>query len=202
MKISEMDLFGERFVVIECELKNVEIYQVKTFYYQRMTGIRPFRFSMSQDNCFFYFENSTDKTLAEVLQTGVTLNELHSMLNQMSLIFRESRDYLLYSDNFILDPRWIKVNTVSDSLRINLLYLPLKQGKAERFKSSLELLISILLKAFNELNDMEGFYYFIRLQDELQNSIEYFDIWYHLDTFLNGKEGIKSRKHDKPRNIQ
>jgi hypothetical protein len=188
MEFKEMELYHDKFVIVESLSQVIEMYQVKTFYYQLIPGIRRFRFSMSQDKSYLYYENKNVVSLTEYLLQGSNVNEVYRILEQVLLILEDCHNYLLYPENFCLHPSWIKIDKCKEELKVELLYLPFKPGTNDKYKEYLEQFVRSISKVFNELNEMEGFYYFIRLLEEFRENSTDIDINGHLTDFLKGKE--------------
>lgn len=188
MEYSELELYQDKFIVVECMTDLIEMYQMKTFYYQKIPGIRDFRYSMSQEKSFLYYENKSVVSFSEYLQGCPTVDEVYRILEQINLIIGSSYNYLLYPENFCLHPSWIRINKEEKELKIELFYIPFKEGCNTQYRSYIKQLVSCISKVFNELNDMEGFYYFVRLLDEFKDESFHVDIMEHLDYFLSGKE--------------
>ena len=188
LEYSELELYQDKFIVVECLTDLIEMYQMKTFYYQKIVGIRDFRYSMSQEKSFLYYENKSVISLSEYLQGCPKVEDIYRVLEQIKLIIASSYNYLLYPKNFCLHPSWIKVDQSEEELKVELFYIPFKEGCNVQYSSYIKQLVSCISKVFNELNDMEGFYYFVRLLDEFKDDEFEVDILAHLDHFLNGQE--------------
>jgi len=188
---SELELYQDKFIVVECLTESIEMYQMKTFYYQKIPGVRDFRYSMSQEKSYLYYENKSVLSLSEFLLKKPTVEEIYRILEQINLIIGGSYNYLLYSENFCLHPSWIKIDQINEELKVELFYIPFKKERNSQYGSYVKQLVSCISKVFNELNDMEGFYYFVRLLDEFKDDKFEINIKEHLDYFLNRKEKKK-----------
>lgn len=188
MEFSELELYQDKFIVVECLTDIIEMYQMKTFYYQKIAGVRDFRYSMSQEKSYLYYENKSVLSLSEYLQKSPTIEDIYRILEQINLIIGNSYNYLLYPENFCLHPSWIKIDKSKEELKVELFYIPFKKDCNSKYGNYVKQLVSVISKVFNELNDMEGFYYFVRLLDEFKDEAFKVDIKKHLDYFLKGKE--------------
>lgn len=195
MDVSEMEIYRDKFIVMECLSSSIEMYQVKTFYYQSIVGHRKFRFSMSQNKSYLYYDNKGIVSLNDFLQQKYTSNDLYRVLNQIHLILLESSNYLLYLTNYCLQPNWISIVQLENDLKVELLYLPFKENVNMKYMEHCECFVRTMSKAFNEVNDMEGFYYFIRLLDEFKDKDYTFELLQHLDYFLKRMESSLKKKH-------
>ncbi len=192
MEHKELELYKDKFIVFECLNDIVEMYQVKTFYYQRISGVRAFRYSMSQNKSFLYYDNKSENSLTEAANIGISLNDIYRLLEQVKLIIEDCHNYLLYPDNFCLHPSFIQVNREEKELKVELLYLPFKEKANDKYKKYMIQFISMISKLFNELNDMEGFYYFVRLIETLKEESEEFDICKNIELFIGHGNKKKS----------
>lgn len=191
MDYSELELYQDKFIVVECLTENIEMYQMKTFYYQKIPGVRDFRYSMSQEKSYLYYENKTVVSLSEFLQQKPNVTDIYRVLEQIKLIVSHCYDYLLYPNNFCLHPSWIKIDQSEEELSIELFYIPFKEGCNQQYNDYAKQFVSCISKVFNELNDMEGFYYFVRLLDEFKDEEFELDLTKHLEYFLEDKEKKK-----------
>ncbi len=171
MRISELNVYGEIARVIELSHEEVELYQVKMFYYQSISGIRPFQYSMSQVSSYIYYQKEQGEG---VLNLGQWMEKEGSVLNmiriieQIVLIIQESSTYLLYPRNFIPSQEEIMVDFNGESLNIQMMYIPICNFDEKDYLNYLIKFISHISRFFNRMNHMEGFYYFVRILEDLK----------------------------------
>jgi len=194
IEYSELELYKDKFIVVECLTEKIEMYQMKTFYYQKIPGIRDFRYSMSQEKSFLYYENESILSLTEFLKRQVSVTDVYRILEQIKLIIEDSYNYLLYPENFCLHPSWIKIDKSENKLKVEMFYIPFKENCNSQYEHYIKQFVTCISKAFNELNDMEGFYYFVRLLDEFKDENFKINIKEHLDYFLKGVNNKKKEK--------
>ena len=175
MTIKELSTYAEKARVYELPLVQIEMFQVKMFYYQKMQGVRPFRFSMSSVTGYLYFQDAKEKnqsTLQEFLDENSKVQDLLRILSQIKLIIDESSTFLLYPEMFIPDVNQIILSQNEDRLSVDLIYLPLQKDTDIQYKEFLITFITRVAKYYNQKNHMEGFYYFTRVLDELKRQSE------------------------------
>jgi len=195
MIISQMELYKDNFIIIETEIESMERYQIKSFYYQTISGIIPFRYSMSRQKSYMFMNNRLDLSLTNWMRKGLSKDEIYRILAQISLIIDDGKNYLLYEENFYLNPNWIFINKEADEIRVELAYIPFKKDCNEDYKLYEEQFVRCISKFFNEINEMEGFYYFVRLMDDIKDEVSEFTIRQHIEMFLNEIGGRKENRN-------
>ncbi len=162
---SMLEIQNDQFLILECETKNIEMYQMKIFYYRTIAGIKSFRFSMTEKKSYLYYPDKNKCSLNELAQQQLSCQELLRILEQIRLILIESKNNLLYDNNFSLRPEWIYIDKQGEQIKVELVYLPLKSKVQTGLKENYISFIRFVAKLFNEMNAMEYFYYFKRLDD-------------------------------------
>lgn len=186
----DLDIYNKKFIVLQFETSYIEMYQVKTFYYQSIQGIREFRYSMSQQKSFLYYPNGSATNLEQVLKEGLTRYELYRVLEQIKNIIENAVSYLLNHWSFVMNSQWVMVNKDEGSLRIELLYVPIKKldedfGFIKQKKQYEKRFLQQVATAFNQIDDMDGYYYFMR---SLEPENEVLDVYQCITVFLDRKE--------------
>lgn len=186
----DLDIYNKKFIVLQFLSKYIEMYQVKTFYYQSIQGIREFRYSMSQQKSYLYYPNSRKRNLHDTLAEGLSRKELYRIIEQIKSIIDHGESYLLYTWAFILNSQWILVEKQEEFIRLELLYVPMKEiEEAQSFMTQKvgyeRSFLQQLATAFNQVNDMDAYYYFMRTLDTGKSRI---DIYQCIKTFLERKE--------------
>lgn len=171
MTVKELTLYGEKAKVYEFPVEDIEFFQVKMFHYQNISGVRRFRFSMNKHTGYLYMDEldsvSEKVSLETFIEEGVSLGEMNRVLEQIRLIISESIGYLLYTENFLPDMQSIYISRQEDRLSGELLYLPVKRGTDIAYKEKLIQFMTRLTRFFSEKDDMDGFYFFARVLDDL-----------------------------------
>lgn len=167
-------VYQNGYLVFEESVQHIETYQMKSFYYQKIPGVREFRVSMASDRAYLYVPDVEETSFQKVAPT-LSKEELIRFIHGVCLILERMEDYLLYEEHCLLRPEWIQCDTTKGTLDIELLYLPLVQHAElevtddytmERDKKPL---LMLLAECFNRLNEMEGFYYFMQIKENLQS---------------------------------
>ncbi len=202
MKISELNVYGEAATVVELSHDEVELYQVKMFYYQSISGIRPFQYSMSQSTSYFYYQDKEGngiRKLSQWMESQGNVSDMVRIIEQMVLIIQESSAYLLYPLNFLPLEEEIIVDSSNQSLDIQMIYVPISDFSEQVYRNYLINFISRLSRFFNRMNHMEGFYYFVRVLEDLKGDQEQgndhskMNLLSIFQVFL---ENFDSRKHE------
>jgi len=179
-----LEIYRDKFEVLECQTEDIEMYQIKMFYYQSVPGLQSFRFSMSQNKSYLYYKNNNFLSLSQLIIQGVTLKEVYRILEQIKGIFDLSQKYLLYSENIQLNPSLIKISKEKTELSVECMYIPLKKQKQKKNNEDYEQLIGVLARVLNELNHMEGYYYFSRVYQDIKDGNDGLGFYKHLEYFL------------------
>lgn len=166
VRCSMLEIRDDQFLILECETENIEMYQMKIFYYRTIAGIKPFRFSMTEKRSYLYYPGKNKMSLVDLAEQNLSNKDLLRALEQIRLIIRESKNNLLYERNFALRPEWIYIDKRADQMKVELIYMPLKQGQKPILEETYRSFIRFVAKLFNEWNEMEYFYYFKRLDEE------------------------------------
>ncbi len=154
------------FLILECPTNEVEMYQMKLFYYRQIEGIKTFRFSMTEERSYLYFPDKGGYTLREAVQEGMSIQELMSVLKRICTILMESKNNLLYEKNFSLRPEWIYIERHKEGVEVELVYLPLKAKVSETLEEAYKAFIQFMTNTLSDLHEIELFYYFKRLEEE------------------------------------
>ena len=163
-----LEIRDDQFLILECETRCIEMYQMKIFYYRNITGIKPFRFSMTEKRSYLYYPDKNKSTFVDFVEKKLIAKDLFCILEQIYLIICESKNNLLYETNFSLRPDWIYIDKEAEQMKVELIYLPLKKDNNTDFKDNYKRFIQFIAKLFNELNEMEYFYFFKRLEENVQ----------------------------------
>jgi len=169
------------------------MYQVKSFYYQSIHGIRPFRFSMSKEKSFFYYEHNKSTCLSS-LAAKLEVEDLYRIIEQVLLTIKTCDEYLLYAENFCLSPDMIQCQWQDHHLDVQLLYLPYRQGCHKEYRNYLILFVGFLSKEFNRLEHMEGFYYFVQYLEELKENTTKYSFVDHINIFFDSRQSGNTEK--------
>jgi tRNA/tmRNA/rRNA uracil-C5-methylase (TrmA/RlmC/RlmD family) len=161
-----LEIRDDQFLILECETESIEMYQMKIFYYRTIAGIKAFRFSMTEKRSYLYYPEKNKTSLVDLVEQNLSNKELLRILEQIRLIIRESKNNLLYERNFALRPEWIYIDKCMDQMKVELVYMPLKQGQKPILEENYRSFVRFISKLFNEWNEMEYFYYFKRLDEE------------------------------------
>lgn len=185
-----LEIFQDKYTVIECKTEDIEMYQVKMFYYQSIPGLLPFRFSMSQNKSYLYYKNDQCFSLSDIFTYGFDKNDILRILEQLKVIYDLCRSYLLYEENIQIRPNRIKIKKEDNELNIQCMYIPLKRSNQtpehhKSYNEDYKQLISILAKMCNSLDYMEGYYYFTRLYQDLIEEKEETHLYKHFTCFLS-----------------
>ncbi len=166
VRCSMLEIRDDQFLILECETESIEMYQMKIFYYRTIAGIKAFRFSMTEKRSYLYYPEKNKTSLVDLVEQNLSNKELLRILEQIRLIIRESKNNLLYERNFALRPEWIYIDKCMDQMKVELVYMPLKQGQKPILEENYRSFVRFISKLFNEWNEMEYFYYFKRLDEE------------------------------------
>jgi len=186
-----LEIYRDKFEVLECQTDDIEMYQIKMFYYQTVPGLQSFRFSMSQNKSYLYYKNNNSLSLSQTIVQGITMKEVYRILEQIKGIFELSQQYLLYTENIQLNPNLIKISREKAELSVECMYIPLKKLKEKGYREDYEQVVGILARVLNELNHMEGYYYFSRVYQDIKEGKDVLGFYKHLEYFLQMNRTIK-----------
>lgn len=181
---NSLDLYNERFIVFEGMTKDIEMYQVKMFYYQTIPGLMPFRFSMSQNKSYLYFKKEDYIDFTDLKVSNLNANDLLRILEQIKSIYDMCLSYLLYEENIQIKPNRIKIIKSRNELIVNCMYLPIKKTCTNVDFEDFAQFTCLLSKMFNAVDYMEGYYYFTRLYQDICEGRETLGLYKHLCLFL------------------
>lgn len=183
-----LEVYDNNFIVFECLTEEIEMFQVKMFYYQEVPGLYPFRYSMSQHKSFIYYKCEPILSLVERINQGISLQEFFVILKQLKAIFENSRQYLLYEENIQLSPEKIRITVHENTVSVECMYIPLKRKHQKSQCEEYSQLMLLLAKTFSEFDYLEGYYYFTRVLQDIKEGIDCMGFYKHLEYFLSSRK--------------
>jgi hypothetical protein len=184
LNVKKLDLYDNKFIVVECQTEDIEMFQVKMFYYQEVPGLYPFRFSMSQHKSYMYYKYNHGLSFQEVVNQGITIKDFLLILEQLKTIIERSRSYLLYEENIQLSPEKIRIVRDQKSVKVECMYIPLKRKNYKLHNEESLCLVDRIAKTFSELDYLEGYYYFTRVHQDMKENRDHLGLYKHLNYFL------------------
>ncbi len=193
-------VYQKGYLVFEEAVSQIETYQMKSFYYQKIPGVRDFRVSMTSDRAFLYVPDEQETSFQKVAYS-LSKDELIRFIHGMTLILERMEDYLLYEEHCLLRPEWIQCDMSKGTLDIEILYLPLLQEGEEEMSEECKVerdkkpLLTLLAECFNRHNEMEGFYYFMQVKENLKavDGVEKCQSWHEILTEFAKNDKYKSK---------
>lgn len=112
-------------IELTCSLDDIINYQVEMIGENLELGIIPINVMAENNIVKLYYDTSDKISLSEYLKVQkLSKNEKIEMLQSVIRTIKNSKDYLLYENSFILDLNYIYIE--QNSSKIQLMYLPIK----------------------------------------------------------------------------
>lgn len=168
MKREYLEIEGTMYYRIEVDVDCIENYQIKSFYYQRIPGVRSFQYCISGKKGIIYYPEKKEMSLKEYIKAnGINKKSIHKILKAIAITMEEGSNFLLYNECFLLDENLIQVKeTEGRELILKLLYVPLVKEEVKQLKEQEEAFLTFLIWLCKVGKDMEGFYLFTRCKED------------------------------------
>ncbi len=125
------------YLVVKADIREkIQQFQVEMIAHNPSAGILPLDVRQKDDTLCFYYNITSRQALGRLSDERKLLRkELLGILSRMTAIVLESKNYLLYDKNFVLDENYIFIDL--PSLEVFLVYLPVaaEKGSPKDFQS-------------------------------------------------------------------